>query len=68
MVGFGLDMSAEDQAVLLSSVSVVLAMFERTQITAPVAPHGHRADAGRPRRSGRGHGAARVTGMRPNPG
>lgn len=35
-VGFGLDMSAEDQAVLLSFVSVVLGMFERTQITAPV--------------------------------
>ncbi|MBQ1047839.1 hypothetical protein KBX50_05120 [Micromonospora sp. C51] len=35
-VGFGLDMSAEDQAVLLSFVSVVLGMFERTQITAPM--------------------------------
>lgn len=48
-VGFGLNMSAEDQAVLLSFVPVVLAMFERsapgrdqplhrTQITAPVPP------------------------------
>ncbi|MFG3558658.1 hypothetical protein ACGGAQ_30225 [Micromonospora sp. NPDC047557] len=29
-VGFGLDMSAEDQAVLLSFVGLVLGMFERT--------------------------------------
>ncbi|SCF49491.1 hypothetical protein GA0070216_13510 [Micromonospora matsumotoense] len=35
-VGFGLNMSAEDQAVLLGFVSVVLGMFERAQITAPV--------------------------------
>ncbi|WP_047894835.1 hypothetical protein [Micromonospora sp. RV43] len=35
-VGFGLDLSAEKQAVLLSFVGVVLGMFERTQITAPV--------------------------------
>ncbi|MEV6368197.1 hypothetical protein AB0L86_15030 [Micromonospora musae] len=35
-VGFGLDMSAEDQAVLLSFVSVVLGMFERAQLTGPV--------------------------------
>lgn len=41
-VGFGLKMGAEDQAVLLSFVSVVLGMFERTQITAPVPAGGTR--------------------------
>lgn len=35
-VGFGLDMPAEHQAVLLSFVAVAIGMFERTQVTAPV--------------------------------
>lgn len=39
-VGFGLDMPAEQQAVLLSFIAVAVGMFERTQATAPVpAPH-----------------------------
>lgn len=33
-VGFGLQWSADQQAVLLSAVSVVLALFTRTQVTA----------------------------------
>ncbi|MGC4886720.1 hypothetical protein [Micromonospora sp. DT227] len=39
-VGFGLDLSAEKQAILLSFVGVVLGMFERTQITAPTPAAG----------------------------
>jgi len=35
-VGFGLDMPAEQQAVLLSFIAVAVGMFERTQLTAPV--------------------------------
>ncbi|MEU7905327.1 hypothetical protein [Actinoplanes sp. NPDC049118] len=35
-VGFGLDMPAEQQAVLLSFIAVAVGMFERTQVTAPV--------------------------------
>ncbi|MEU9849272.1 hypothetical protein [Streptomyces sp. NPDC047985] len=35
-VGFGLDWSAEQQAVVLSAVAGVVAMWDRTQITAPV--------------------------------
>ena len=34
-VGFGLHWSADQQAIVLSFVQVVLAMFLRTQITAP---------------------------------
>jgi hypothetical protein len=35
-VGFGLHWSADQQAIVLSAVSVVIAMFVRTQVTAPV--------------------------------
>ncbi|WP_327259928.1 hypothetical protein [Streptomyces sp. NBC_01240] len=35
-VGFGLDWSAEQQAVVLSVAAAVVAMWDRTQITAPV--------------------------------
>ncbi|MEV6146324.1 hypothetical protein [Streptomyces sp. NPDC051992] len=35
-VGFGLDWSAEQQAVVLSVAAGVVAMWDRTQITAPV--------------------------------
>jgi hypothetical protein len=37
-VGFGLDWSADRQAVVLSFVSAVVAMWTRTQVTAPVPP------------------------------
>jgi hypothetical protein len=36
-VGFGLDWSSEQQAVALSLAAAVVAAFERTQVTAPVA-------------------------------
>ncbi|WP_331728916.1 hypothetical protein OG693_39010 (plasmid) [Streptomyces sp. NBC_01259] len=36
-VGFGLDWSAEKQAVVLSVASAVVAMWDRTQVTAPVS-------------------------------
>jgi hypothetical protein len=35
-VGFGLHMSADLQATILSTVGVAIAMFVRTQVTAPV--------------------------------
>lgn len=35
-VGFGLDWSADKQAVVLSVASAVVAMWDRTQVTAPV--------------------------------
>jgi hypothetical protein len=35
-VGFGLDWSAEQQAVVLAAASAIVAMWDRTQITAPV--------------------------------
>lgn len=35
-VGFGLDVSAENQAVLMSFVGMAAAMFVRTQASAPV--------------------------------
>lgn len=37
-IGFGLDITAENQAVIMSFVAVALGMFERTQVTAPVRP------------------------------
>ena len=36
-VGFGLHLAADQQAVLLSFVAAAIAMFTRTQATAPVA-------------------------------
>ncbi|MFE1321582.1 hypothetical protein [Kitasatospora phosalacinea] len=36
-VGFGLHWSADQQAVALSAVAAVVAMWTRTQVTAPVA-------------------------------
>ncbi|MFC5905568.1 hypothetical protein [Streptomyces zhihengii] len=35
-VGFGLDWSAEQQVVFLAAAAAAVAMFDRTQITAPV--------------------------------
>lgn len=35
-VGFGLDWSADKQAVFMSLAAAVVAMFDRTQVTAPV--------------------------------
>lgn len=39
-VGFGLNVSAELQATLMSFVGLALAAFVRTQVTAPVSPEG----------------------------
>jgi hypothetical protein len=41
-VGFGLDLSAENQAVIMSFVGALAAAFIRTQVVAPVAPTGQR--------------------------
>jgi hypothetical protein len=35
-VGFGLDWSADKQGLVMAMVAAVLALFERTQLTAPV--------------------------------
>lgn len=35
-VGFGLDWSADKQAIVMSFAAAVVAMFDRTQVTAPV--------------------------------
>lgn len=37
-VGFGLDWSADRQAVVMSFAAAVVAMWTRTQVTAPVPP------------------------------
>jgi hypothetical protein len=37
-IGFGLDLSAENQAVIMSFVGAAAAMFTRTQVQAPVPP------------------------------
>lgn len=50
-VGFGLDWSADKQGLVMAAVAALLALFERTQVTAPVAltrleqssPHGAHA-------------------------
>lgn len=39
-VGFGADISAEGQAVIMSFVGAAAALFVRTQVTAPVPPDG----------------------------
>jgi len=39
-VGFGADLSAESQAVIMSFVGAVAAAFIRTQVTAPVTADG----------------------------
>ncbi len=39
-LGFGLEISADNQAVVMSFVGTVIAMFVRTQVTAPVPPVG----------------------------
>jgi hypothetical protein len=36
-VGFGLHMAADQQATLMAAVGIVIAMFVRTQVTAPVS-------------------------------
>jgi len=36
-VGFGLDWSTEKQATVMATVAALLALFERTQVTPPVA-------------------------------
>jgi hypothetical protein len=41
-IGFGLDLSAEGQAVIMSFVGAIAAAFIRTQVTAPVSPEGAR--------------------------
>jgi len=41
-IGFGLDVSAENQAVIMSFVGAVAAAFVRTQVVAPVDPVGTR--------------------------
>jgi hypothetical protein len=41
-VGFGLDVSAEGQAVIMSFVGAAAAAFTRTQVTAPVSAEGAR--------------------------
>lgn len=35
-LGFGLDWTADRQAVVMAAVTVVVAMWDRTQVTAPV--------------------------------
>jgi hypothetical protein len=39
-VGFGLNLSAEQQAVIMSMIGAVAAMFVRTQVEAPVTING----------------------------
>jgi hypothetical protein len=41
-VGFGLDVSAEGQAVIMSFIGALAAAFIRTQVTAPVTAEGAR--------------------------
>jgi len=41
-IGFGLDVSAENQAVIMSFVGAVAAAFIRTQVVAPVSSVGDR--------------------------
>lgn len=36
-VGFGLDWSTDKQATVMATIAALLALFERTQITAPVS-------------------------------
>lgn len=45
-IGFGLHLSADRQAVLMSFVAVAVAMFVRTQATAPVPATGPATPAG----------------------
>jgi hypothetical protein len=41
-VGFGLHISAENQAIIMSFIGAITAAFVRTQVVAPVAPTGQR--------------------------
>jgi len=41
-IGFGLNVSAENQAIIMSFVGAVAAAFIRTQVTAPVTAAGDR--------------------------
>lgn len=41
-IGFGLNVSAENQAVIMSFVGAVVAAFVRTQVTAPLSAAGDR--------------------------
>lgn len=41
-IGFGLELSAENQAVIMSFVGAMAAAFIRTQVTAVVTPEGAR--------------------------
>jgi hypothetical protein len=41
-VGFGLNIDADHQAVIMSFVGAAVAMFIRTQVVAPVGPDGTR--------------------------
>lgn len=38
-LGFGINVSADNQAVIMSLVGAAVAMFIRTQVTAPVRPN-----------------------------
>lgn len=42
-VGFGAHLSAENQALIMSAVGAVVAMFIRTQVVAPVTADGDKA-------------------------
>lgn len=42
-VGFGFNLSAESQAIIMSAVGGVLALFTRTQVVAPVTATGQPA-------------------------
>jgi asparagine N-glycosylation enzyme membrane subunit Stt3 len=39
-IGFGLRLDPDSQAIVMSLIATVVAMFERTQVTAPVGPNG----------------------------
>lgn len=45
-LGFGLDWSADRQAVVMAAVTVVVGMWNRTQVTAPVPAEAVRRSAG----------------------
>jgi hypothetical protein len=38
-VGFGLHWSPEQQALVMTAVQILISMFDRTQVTAPVTAH-----------------------------
>lgn len=38
VIGFGLRIDSDTQAMIMSAVALIISMYERTQITAPVPP------------------------------